>query len=605
MASTFTLFNLITYTIICVANSQWVSPDSTLPSANAYMVVGVHNGTIFILGGGASPRQMTEFQIETETFIPMTQTLPNDVEAWGQIWSQLDEMMYMIVGSTLSTFNMITKQYTNAWIDLNADVGGKDGCLAAVNDQIFVTGGYVNSQSIDTFQVLNVTSLQWISNTPSMQTKRCDHACVVHYNYLWVFGGWGSSPIKTNERIDITDITSNQWDFVGDLTEGAYDLRAATWQQSVFVTGGYQGDSNYIYLDTVHVADGITGEVVLAPERLVYPVASHGIVSIHNVIYLLGGATGPGGVKGVAVNTWMRYGQRPTIMPTSVPTTADPTTPAPTTGNPTTANPTTNEPTFVPSSAPTTSNPTTSNPTTNEPTFVPSSAPTTSNPTTSNPTTNEPTFAPSSVPTTDNPTTANPTTDEPTIASTSAPNDRTSSMPSITDLSTEQTVSDSSAMPISPDSNVNVVLVMILSSIVIVVLLISLCCCIFFLQKKRVKARVDFIATNPVNDNMNRVPPTKPVNVVNANVIVIAYEEQTKRPKNNNTQREASVSLEEIGITAEGNGNIVNDEMIGTRGGDTNNGYGNANEYQNNSNIADDEFIVRNDDDQQQHATNY
>eukprot|EP01083_Nonionella_stella_P237976 834322_1 len=575
MASTFTLFNLITYTIICVANSQWVSPDSTLPSANAYMVVGVHNGTIFILGGGASPRQMTEFQIETETFIPMTQTLPNDVEAWGQIWSQLDEMMYMIVGSTLSTFNMITKQYTNAWIDLNADVGGKDGCLAAVNDQIFVTGGYVNSQSIDTFQVLNVTSLQWISNTPSMQTKRCDHACVVHYNYLWVFGGWGSSPIKTNERIDITDITSNQWDFVGDLTEGAYDLRAATWQQSVFVTGGYQGDSNYIYLDTVHVADGITGEVVLAPERLVYPVASHGIVSIHNVIYLLGGATGPGGVKGVAVNTWMRYGQRPTIMPTSVPTTADPTTPAPTTGNPTTANPTTNEPTF----------------------------------------------APSSVPTTDNPTTANPTTDEPTIASTSAPNDRTSSMPTtvdpttsmpsiiITDLPTEQTVSDLSAMTseflhdlsISPDSNVNLALVMILSSIVIVVLLISLCCCIFFLQKKRVKASI-LIISHPVNGNMNRVPPTKRVNVVNANVTVIA---QTKRPKNNNIEREASASLEGIGITAEGNGNIVNDEMIGTRGGDTNNGYDNANEYRNNSNIADDEFIVRNDDDQQQHATNY
>eukprot|EP01083_Nonionella_stella_P310238 1101553_1 len=451
MASTFTLFNLITYTIICVASYQWVSPDSTLPSANAYMVVGVHNGTIFILGGGASPRQMTEFQIETETFIPMTQTLPNDVEAWGQIWSQLDEMMYMIVGSTLSTFNMITKQYTNAWIDLNADVGGKDGCLAAVNDQIFVTGGYVNSQSIDTFQVLNVTSLQWISNTPSMQTKRCDHACVVHYNYLWVFGGWGSSPIKTNERIDITDITSNQWDFIGGLSDVAYAFRAVAWQQSVFVTGGYQGSGNHVYLDTVHVVDGITGDIVLALERLVSTVAFHGIVSIHNVIYLFGGATGPGGVIGVALDTWMRYGQRSTIMPTSVPTTADPTTSAPTTGNPTTANPTTNEPTFVPSSAPTTSNPTTSNPTTNEPTF-----------------------APSSVPTTDNPTTANPTTDEPTIASTSAPNDRTSSMPSITDLSTEQTVSDSSAMPISPDSNVNVVLVMILSSIVIVVLLISL-----------------------------------------------------------------------------------------------------------------------------------
>eukprot|EP01083_Nonionella_stella_P121976 366671_1 len=150
MASTFTLFNLVTYTIICVASSQWVSPYSTLPSANAYMVVGVHNGTISILGGSTSSavplRQMTQFQIETETFIPMTQTLPNDVSATGQIWSQLDETIYMIVGSTLSTFNMITKQYTNAWIDLSTDVGGVDGCLAAANDHIFFTGGYLYSE---------------------------------------------------------------------------------------------------------------------------------------------------------------------------------------------------------------------------------------------------------------------------------------------------------------------------------------------------------------------------------------------------------------------------------------------------------------------------
>eukprot|EP01083_Nonionella_stella_P286949 976681_1 len=119
MPSSFTLFNLITYAILCAASYQWVSPNSNLPSANdgmhdiMGMVVGVHNGTIFILGGGASYTvpltQMTEFQIETETFIPMTQTLPNDVEALGQIWRQLDEMIYMNLGSTKCTFNLIKK----------------------------------------------------------------------------------------------------------------------------------------------------------------------------------------------------------------------------------------------------------------------------------------------------------------------------------------------------------------------------------------------------------------------------------------------------------------------------------------------------------------
>eukprot|EP01083_Nonionella_stella_P081675 225133_1 len=261
------------------------------------------------------------------------------------------------------------------------------------------------------------------------------------------------------------------------------------------------------------------------------------------------------------------------------------------------------------------------------------------------------TFAPSSVPTTDNPTTANPTTDEPTIASTSAPNDRTSSMPPtvyqtvsmppITALPTEQTASDSSTkttaflhdLSTPQDSNSNMVLVMIISSVVIVVLLVSLCGCILFLQKKRVKASVEFIAPNPPNDTSKRDPQARHVQSVNVhqtsngdvNATVIADVQQTKRSDNNYIKREVPVSLEGIGMTAEGDGNIGNDrrdmvsdedvvnevnhdeDMTCTRGGGTNDG--DANEYQNNANIAEDEFIVRNDEDNayklQQHVTKY
>eukprot|EP01083_Nonionella_stella_P143030 443650_1 len=239
------------------------------------------------------------------------------------------------------------------------------------------------------------------------------------------------------------------------------------------------------------------------------------------------------------------------------------------------------------------------------PTPVPTADHTTSVPTssvtTANPTTNGPTFPPSSLPTTANPTTVSPTT---TDLPSSAPNDRTSSMPptvdlrtsmpSITALPTEQTPTDASAMTSAfvhdlstmdstlPDAHANEALVLVIISsvaIVVLVLLIGLCCCILLPRKKRdpqLQARHG--------------------QVVNAH-------------RTSNEDANATVSLECIGKIAEGNGNIENDrsDMIidedvvndgnHTRGGGTNDGYGDANEYQNNPNIAEDEFIVRNDED--------
>eukprot|EP01083_Nonionella_stella_P178175 628713_1 len=349
--------------LISTVYGEWISPPSTLPSAasDKYVVTGSYNGTIFLLGGDSYPRQTTEYQINTDTFTT-TQTLPTDLKGYAQCWTQLKETMYMVEpsGSTLSTFNMITKQYTPEWLHLDSDVGvNGEGCLAVANHHLFITGGWPNGVSFATLQVLDLTALEWIKNTPPMQQDRCSHTCVAHYNYLWVFGGWGTSTgaIDINERINITSITSNQWAFIDPLSTKVYGLRATAWQQSIFVTGGFTGSGANIVLDKVHVADAITGKVVVSPDRLVYGIAFHGTVIVQNVIYLLGGGK----------NTWMYYQlTEPTSNPTTTdPTTANPTTPAPTSPDPTTADPTTANPTTT---DPTTADPTTANPTTTDPT---------------------------------------------------------------------------------------------------------------------------------------------------------------------------------------------------------------------------------------------
>eukprot|EP01083_Nonionella_stella_P180988 646965_1 len=70
---------------------------------------------------------------------------------------------------------------------------------------------------------------------------------------------------------------------------------------------------------------------------------------------------------------------------------------------------------------------------------------------------------------------------------------------------------------------------------------------------------------------------------------------EDKETENNNTQCETSVSLEGLVMTVEGNENIDEDTVNDVNDNQcTNDGYGNGNEYQNNVNIAKDEFIVSN-----------
>eukprot|EP01083_Nonionella_stella_P251658 868061_1 len=359
--------------LISTVYGEWISPPSTLPSAasDKYVVTGSYNGTIFLLGGDSYPRQTTEYQINTDTFTT-TQTLPTDLKGYAQCWTQLKETMYMVEpgGSTLSTFNMITKQYTPTSLHLNTNVGNNgEVCLAVANGHLFITGGWPNDIAMNTVQVLNLTTSEWMMNTQPMQQTRCSHACAAHYNYLWVFGGWGDDTIgaiNINERIHISGIISNQsqWEFIDPLTTSVYGVRATAWHQSIFVIGGYKGSGSAVSkIDKVHVADAITGKVVVSPDRLVYGIAFHGTVIVQNVIYLLGGGK----------NTWMYYQlTEPASNPitthnptTTDPTTANPTTPAPTSPDPTTADPTTANPTTT---DPTTADPTTANPTTTDPT---------------------------------------------------------------------------------------------------------------------------------------------------------------------------------------------------------------------------------------------
>eukprot|EP01083_Nonionella_stella_P299152 1015126_1 len=220
------LFIYVFGSLLSPTCGEWVSPASRLPYADDQMVVASYNDIIFILGGAMNPspnfNQMIEYHMDTDTFVLLNETLSRPLIALAQSWGQLEETIYMMdqSGNYLNTFNMMTKQFTSSW--QNIPYFQSDACLAVSNNLIFVTGGVIGSAT-DQLQVLNLTSSQWIGTVPAMQQVRKEHACVAHESYLWVFGGvffFGEGlfvhyPVN-NERISITNIASNQWEYIGN-----------------------------------------------------------------------------------------------------------------------------------------------------------------------------------------------------------------------------------------------------------------------------------------------------------------------------------------------------------------------------------------------------
>eukprot|EP01083_Nonionella_stella_P245618 853525_1 len=297
----------------------WSPSSSTLPFADNSMAVGAYNDTIFLLGGANNQNQMTEYHISTDTFTNKGPILEESMYAYGQIWSQIDETMYIIdtTGEHLSTFDMAHKQYTKQWHNLETSVNGYMACLAASNDHLFITGG---TKCLTKFQVLNLGTLGWVSNTPPMQQCRRSHACAVSIDYLWVFAGWDANAnkrLRTNERIHIDNIASNDWAFTESFPTGIdpYVHRAIAWQDKIHIIGGCRGFSNDAYLDTVYTVDATTGQMVLSPDRLNYDIAWAGTVVHHNEMFVFGGRNYWDNNK----NTWMKY-QFATSQPTADPT---------------------------------------------------------------------------------------------------------------------------------------------------------------------------------------------------------------------------------------------------------------------------------------------
>eukprot|EP01083_Nonionella_stella_P303461 1050642_1 len=375
-----TLVVIVFIVYVQIAKALWHTSQTLLPNGgNDFgMAIGAYNDTIFLLGGydNARQKQLTQYKVSTQTLTAFgLNTFERNLYGSVQYWTQQDHILYMVDPSTrnsLNTYDMIDKQLTVHWmgITFNNYVGTRS-CLSSTPDHLYVSGGlskYSPYYLLNHLQIVSLSTYEWISSPPSMSTNRSVHACIVHNSYLWVIGGNGhSSVLASIERIEITDITNNEWHFVSDLSLGLTGHGVVAWNDVLYVLGGSSYKIDYFgnAVKLVHSIDATTGAVTLSPHRLPYACVWTSPIIYDNILYVFGSGMGSNRDR------WAYYPLAPTPQPTPHPT-ADPSTQSPTV-DPST-HPITRTPTADPSTHPTEEP--TDNPLTQTPTVDPSTDPT-------------------------------------------------------------------------------------------------------------------------------------------------------------------------------------------------------------------------------------
>eukprot|EP01083_Nonionella_stella_P318527 1164815_1 len=284
------LFNSLTIVI-----APWVYPNSRLPRPTMAMAVGSLNHTIFLLGGNPSPRQMTKYHTESDSFVYAGgNALPINTSAMGQGWTQQGNILYLVdidFPINLAMYHMNTQQFTTNWTNLPIEIG-PHSCLASSKDTLFVVGGRYNLTAYhNKLQILNLTTLQWTNNPPSMNDVRTQAACIVANDYLWAFGGrydpvdFRTGQLASNERVELNNITQNTWVYVDSLTTALTGLRAVVYKDTIYVIGG----NAFVYTnDIVHLMDTQTGALT-GTDHLPFLTAVSSPIVVRDVLYVFGG----------------------------------------------------------------------------------------------------------------------------------------------------------------------------------------------------------------------------------------------------------------------------------------------------------------------------
>ena len=301
-----------------VSHSQWIAPSLTLTDKIQKSACGYHDNIIYVVGGDdgddlSDAYGYIEYNISNNTFSRTTSFFPRSLTSTSNWWFQINNVLYMTTWGTIHTFNLASKQFTEALFtapNYNSYTRVIYACLAGDVQQslLYYMGGMdlLNTQiPVNTLQILDINDGSWITG-PNMNQVRVHFACIVSPNkQLYAIGGSYSGTssltgIKTIEYIGTTNIQNNQWILMNeDLSEYLVFTRAVLLDHNIFILGGrYPVGTNWDdteVTDKVHVINTLTNEVYVASDRLAYKTFATAPIIVDRVIYAFGGWDHPDG----------------------------------------------------------------------------------------------------------------------------------------------------------------------------------------------------------------------------------------------------------------------------------------------------------------------
>ena len=298
---------------------NWIAPTYQLPTSGSPLfldkiAVGHWGDGIYMMDG-------TKLQIYNLT----TATVSHTNYSAFSIATSGDSLYYFQQGSLLWTidyasgnrfnvFNMESKTFSAHYQGINIPTKvGSDGCLSNYNHNdnqyIIVLGGLFNSMIVNNdLQIYNLSSGEWLSNTPSMIVARAEFACIVHpaTSQLFAFGGYNLTEILWNPSFDIytnykrsieklyigdiENLANYNWEYnIEPLNYPMDPFGAVVYGDDILLVAGkaYDGD----LLDTVFVINAITGEVSYGG-TLADRAGDASPIIANGIIYLMGGTRG-------------------------------------------------------------------------------------------------------------------------------------------------------------------------------------------------------------------------------------------------------------------------------------------------------------------------
>ena len=245
--------------------------------------------------------------------------LPFDAAAYGTYFTQFNAtMMYLMdwAGHSLYAFYLKPLEMHTLATTIPVSVG--HGCIASfeMTNSIYISGGDSGTQ----LQVFDLDSETWLTSTPSMNSARNYHPCLVEAtnHRLYAIAGYLVTSI---ESVDIVDIQNQIWTVMTEeLPVPVTSAGVTSLNGIIYIISGFD-DSTGSNLNTVYMIDTSTDSVTT--DILPYSTWGTYSVAVGRNIYAFGGALGVAPSAGL-LDSWIWWALPATTAPSGVPS-QDPT----------------------------------------------------------------------------------------------------------------------------------------------------------------------------------------------------------------------------------------------------------------------------------------